>query len=200
MLFSMQRRLPALLRSTPFGTRTYFAHAWDRWETDLGLRLLRVLRPEAQARSLGSIHFAYWVLIPRRHMRRLLRASGYGEAALARHEMLFLSEFSGDWEDYLVAFNQVLISALDLAWGASVGWQKQMHVNDYLRFVRRYQLHGQHHFQAYGDEASVGDVRDALQVSEQLERFVWETDGRDAEEFAAAFKRLRIDLGSSLAA
>lgn len=200
---SMSRSAGRPLRTTPFGTRTHFKRPHQRRLTKVGLTILRILKPEAQARALESIHFAYWTMIPRKRMAQLLQACRPDrkrphKQQPVRDEMLFLSEFSGGWEDYLVSFNQVLISALDLAWGTATTWKRRMEVHDYLDFVRRFQLVAPHHMQAYGADASVQDVRDALQLSEELEQFVWEVQQLDAEQFAAALKRLRIAVGSRL--
>lgn len=192
---------PELLRTEAFGTRTYFASKKDRLVTAAKLALLRVLKSEEDARSLGSLHFASWVLVPRRKMERLrqLRARVVADPA-ARDQMLFMSDFSGDWEVYLVGFNRVLLSALDLAWGNSVGWRSPMELKDYLRFVEAHELRAQAYYSPYAHDASVSDVRSALLLSDEVERFAFEVADTSAERFGDAFRRLRIRLGTGLSA
>jgi len=187
-------------RTEAFGTRTYFGSRRARLSTAFRLLLLRALRPEQQARSLGSLHFAYWVLLPRERIARLQRAGGADASQPAPDQMLFMSDFSGDGEVYLVGFNRVLRAALDTVWASSVGWEPKMQPGRYLRYVRRYQMQRQYYCSAYGGEASVGDTRAAVFVSEELDRFAVETEGAPPDRFAAAFKQLRIRLGNSLAA
>jgi len=185
---------PAQQRSKPFGTRTWFATKLDRRLTQARLALLRVFKLEGDARSLSSLHFAYWVVLSRDKLSEL---SGVKHA---KDEMLFMSDFSGDWEVYLVGFNRLLMSALDLVWGRSLDWKRQMQVNDYLRFVRRHQLGHQYYFSPYMARATVDDVRSALEVSAALDNFVFDTRSVDAEQFAALFDELCMRLGTRLAA
>lgn len=199
MLQVLHSRPITVPRTTAFGTHTYFPTRWDCFLTAAKLRLLSSLKPEHDARSLGSLHFAYWTLLPRGRIAKLLGARGMG-ISRRLDQMLFLSDFSGDWEVYLVGFNKLLLSALDLAWGGSLGWKRKMELDDYLRFVRKHEITRQFHFQAYGEHASVEDVRCALHVSEELDRFVCEVHAADPARFDAAYRRLRIRLGSCLAA
>lgn len=197
----MNAAFAELSRTSPFGTQTFFRSEFGRVLTGLGLKLLGAVRPERDARSLNSLHFAYWVVVSRRRLRKILSAANprIDKSAL-RPQMLFLSEFSGDWEDYLLGFNRVLIQALDFVWGFSVDWQRNAKLSDYLEFVRRYQIVTRYHFQAYGRSASVHEVRDALHLSEVLERFALEVEGLEPSNFDAAYERLLVELGSSLAA
>lgn len=185
---------PTQQRSKPFGTRTLFASALDRRLTQARLALLRVLKLEGDARSLSSLHFAYWVVVSRDKLSQL---SGIKHS---NDEMLFMSDFSGDWEVYLVGFNRLLMSALDLVWGRSLEWKQKMQVNDYLRFVRKHQFGQQYSFSPYMSRATVDDVRSALEVSAALDKFVFDTRAVDAEQFAALFDELCMRLGTRLAA
>jgi hypothetical protein len=163
------------------------------------LTLLRILRTEADARSLGSLHFAYWVVVARKQIERLKPDAERVVADPAcRDQMLFLSDFSGDWEVYLVGFNRVLLAALDFAWGNSVGWKNNMQLKDYLQFVRKHELPQQYYFSTYETDATVEDVRCAMFLSEELDRFVFDVQGCSANDFADAFKQLLIRLGKCL--
>ena len=190
----MKPHASSLLRTKPFGTRTFFAKRTDRWLTGSLLSLLRAIKPEDDAHSLGSLHFAYWVLLPRELLARQRRQPAQ------KDEMLFLSDFSGDWEVYLVGFNRVLLSALDTAWGQAEHWVKNADVNTYLRFVRRFQLQPQYYVSPYTTRATVDDVRSALALTAELERFAWDTHAVDPQRFGHLFDELCTRLGNSLAA
>jgi hypothetical protein len=189
-------------RTAAFGTHTTFARAYGGLWASAKLSLLRIVKTERQARSLGSLHFAYWVRLPRRRLARLteLRRRAGAIAAPRRDQLLFLSDFSGDWEVYLAGFNRVLRHALDAVWNGSVGWKPEMELNEYLAYVRAHQVSAEAYFQAYGSSADVHDVRSALHVSEQLDRFAYDTDGElDPARFYEAYKQLLIRLGGHLA-
>jgi hypothetical protein len=190
---------PAVPRTDPFGIRTFFATRFGRTITELKLTLLDVVRSETDARSLGSLHFAYWTVLTRKHMSRLLPARDKADADMG-DQMLFLSDFSGDLEVYLVGFNVVLRSALDFAWSNSVAWKNRMGLNEYLAFVEKHRLSQPYYYSPYTLSASVDDIRSATLVSEQLERFVSDVRDVDANTFANAYKQLRIVLGNALTA
>jgi hypothetical protein len=191
-----------LQRTKPFGTRTYFAKTVDRLVTAVRLSALRFAKPEDDARSLGTLHFAYWLLLSRKQLQRLHSHDGSraGASGQVRDEMLFLSDFSGDWEEYLEGFNRNLLIALDTAWGRAVDWKQKMQVHDYLDFVRGHELQPQYYVSPYMTAASVDDVHSALYVSEELDRFAFDALGRDADSFGAMYEELCIVLGRCLAA
>jgi hypothetical protein len=98
---------------------------------------------------------------------------------------------------YLAGFNVALLRVLDLVWGNARGWQKDMRLGQYLEYIRAHQLHAPVYFQAYGERATVYDVRCALALSEALDRFAAEA-GRDEHEFEQAYSALLTDAGAWL--
>src|SRR4051794_14529373 len=84
-------------RSSAFGTRTGFKRPGGSISAALKFAALRITKPEHDARAIGSLHFAYWALLSRRRLAKLLRASGRTTAAPIRSQLLFFSDFSGDW-------------------------------------------------------------------------------------------------------
>jgi len=193
--------LPTALRSAAFGTHTSYKTVLGPPSARLKFGILRLFKTERDARELGSLHFAHWVVLPRSRVAALTRTRLPRAApAVRRGQLLFLSDFSGDWEDYLAGFNVVLLAALDLVWGDATGWKRKMALGEYLAYVRRHQLQALVYYQAYGDRATVHDVRCALHVSEQLERFALATDqAHDPQRFEHAFRHLIAELGGSLA-
>jgi hypothetical protein len=184
-------------RSSAFGTRTSFKWPGGSFTAALKLAALRTLKPEHDARQIGSLHFAYWALLSRRRLKKLLRASGQNTRAPIGSQLLFLSDFSGDWEVYLAGFNFVLLLVLDLVWGNATGWKHDMKLGEYLTYIREHQIVPPVYFQAYGDKATVYDVRCAIALSEQLDRFV-AAAGHDARSFDAAYSDLLMNAGTHL--
>lgn len=186
-----------LRRSSAFGTRTSFKRLGGSVVTKGLLSLLRALKPEHDARSIGSLHFAYWAVLPRRRLAKILAASGRKPNARIDDQLLFCSDFSGDWEVYLAGFNVALLIVLDLVWGNARGWKNDMKLAEYLAYIHEHELHAAAYFQAYGDRATVYDVRSALALSEALDRFVAEA-GTDEHDFERAYSALVTEAGAWL--
>jgi hypothetical protein len=183
-------------RSSAFGTRTSFKRPGGSISAAIKFGLLRTFKPEHDARQIGSLHFAYWALLSRRRIGKLLRASGRKQAAKGS-QLLFFSDFSGDWEVYLAGFNAVLLLVLDLVWGNASGWKNEMNLDQYLTYIREHQLLPPVYVQSYGDRATVYDVRCAIALSEQLDRFVADA-GHDERAFEAAYAELLMTAGTNL--
>jgi hypothetical protein len=94
----------------------------------------------------------------------------------------------------------VLISALDLAWGDCIDWQRKMAVAQYLKFVRCHQLPEQYYSSHYGAGASVDDARSALFVSSELESFSFHALAADPDRFEQLYEELRTRMGRCLVA
>lgn len=182
-------------RSSAFGTRTGFKWGAARFCSALEFGFLRTFKPEHDARAIGSLHFAYWVLVSRSELAKRLRASGH--AGRARDQLLFFSDFSGDWEVYLAGFNAKLLMVLDLVWGTAIGWKSRMKLDEYLRYIREHEILPPVYVQSYGDTATVWDVRCALALSDRLDQFASRASG-SAAEFEAAYSDLLSDMGTQL--
>jgi hypothetical protein len=184
-------------RSSAFGTRTGFKRPGGSISAGLKFAALRLFKPERDARAIGSLHFAYWALLSRGRIAKLLRASGQKAEAPVRSQLLFFSDFSGDWEVYLAGFNVVLLLVLDLVWGNATGWTKDMKLDQYLKYIREHQLIPPVYFQAYGDKATVYDVRCAIALSEELDKFVADA-GPDLRNFETAYADLLTNVGTRI--
>jgi Dyp-type peroxidase family len=188
------------VRTQAFGTRTTFRKPWGRAFTNARLLLLRVLRPERDARSLRSLHFARWFNVSGKTLQSLTRLRRVSE--VARDQDLFLSDFSGDGEFYLEGFNRVIRVALDIAWRDATDWKNQMALGEYLTFIKKYRLPAvaDAYVQSYGASASVHDVRASLRVSDALDQFVYATDAlSESDRFVEAYKQLCLELDPLLA-
>ncbi|MET0384818.1 MAG: hypothetical protein ABW321_02610 [Polyangiales bacterium] len=185
-------------RGVPFGIRTRFARHAGLSVNTLKLALVRLAKSERDARQLGSLHFAFWALISRAKLARLTPPN-HPRPRERRGQMLFLSDFAGDWEVYLAGFNTALRSALDLVWGNAEGWSYGMTLGQYLAFIRARQINADAYYQAYGNTATPHDVRSALALSEELDRFIALTlEELSPEQFNAAYHRFKVKVDSHL--
>jgi hypothetical protein len=182
-------------RSSAFGTRTGFKWPGASLSTALEFAFLRTFKPEHDARAIGSLHFAYWALLSRGRIAELLRASG--NSGRARTQLLFFSDFSGDWEVYLAGFNAKLLMVLDLVWGNATGWKPRMKLDEYLSYIREHEILPTAYIQSYGDTATVWDVRCALALSDRLDQFASRASA-GAAEFDAAYSDLLSEVGTQL--
>jgi hypothetical protein len=190
--------------SSGFGIRTHFKHRFGDLSAAVKFALLRATKPESDARELGSLHFAYWVLLSPRQRARLTQDERRWPRLRGSAELLFFSDFSGDWEVYLAGFNAALLMVLDLVWGNALGWKKNMQLHEYLSFIEAHELNAQPYFQAYGAEATVYDVRCSVDVSDRLDQFVGvllgdaQHGGRGAAQLAQTYTNLVTEVGGRL--
>jgi hypothetical protein len=184
-------------RSSAFGTRTSFKRPGGSAFTALQFAFLRAFKPEHDARAIGTLHFAYWALLSRGKFAKLLRASGQKPKGRIGSQLLFFSDFSGDWEVYLAGFNAVLLLVLDFVWGNATGWKTGMNLDEYLRYIREHEMLPLAYVQSYGDEATVYDVRCAIELAERLDRFATQVLANPAD-FEAAYADLLIHVGTQL--
>jgi len=183
-------------RTTAFGTVSEIRGVPWPQITRAVMTALRVFRPEQRAQQLAFLHYAHWIVIGRRDLDRLLRPRG-GRARGAH--LFFLSQFSGDWDDYLTAFSRVLDDAVDWAWRGVQGWPGATHLGAFIDYVAFHEIETQAFNPAYPDADAV-EVRAALHVRDALERLVFEIEGsNDDAAVRRAYDRLLLDLRADLA-
>jgi hypothetical protein len=194
---------PRPSRGVPFNTLSLVRRIVGAPVLSLALRALRVTRPDKVARQVGQLYFARWLLLSPRVVSEVSRVDGSDRH---RHYLLFISDFTGDLDEYLSAFARVLTPAMNLLWGFCEAWPGAARSSDFMRYVHTHQLVNQTYFTAYYD-ATVGDIRSALRVSKRIDEFVLEAgdliqckESQDADEsFQAAYHRLLMQMGGDLA-
>jgi hypothetical protein len=92
----------------------------------------------------------------------------------------------------------VLANPLDAVWSWNVGYPGARPVSRLKAYITQNQIESDHHYSAYAG-ASVRDVRAALRVHRELQRFAEETRGLRPDQFAAAFNRMLIGVQNDLA-
>jgi hypothetical protein len=170
----------------------------NRWATWFVRLLLRYFdwnkSTQAIAKHLSFLPFVHWVVVERDHFPRV--DDSQAAEALNYDYLFFLSTFNGPWGPYIDAFADVLVKALDVVWIWSVGYPGARPVTPLKAYIVRNQVESDHFYSAYPG-ASVRDVRAAIHLRDELERFAESTQGLSPDQFATEFDRLllRVEQG-----
>lgn len=136
--------------------------------------------------DLSFIHFARWVIIPRKGFRRLDKTQP--KESLAYNYMLFCSNFNGDWVQYIDAFSAVVPGGMDLIWRWSERYPMAKPITPFLAYIRRCQLDTDFYYGAYPG-ASASDIQSALKLTTALNALDLSTRALDAHTFDVALRR-----------
>jgi hypothetical protein len=156
----------------------------------------RIRQVQLDLTELSFIHFARWVIIERGRFPRVTPDQRPEE--LTYDYLLFESNFNGDWEKYIDAFSQVVPGGMDNIWRWSVKYPKSRPITPFLRYIRNCQFDTDYYYSAYPG-AATNDVRGALLLKEQFDKFVGESAVMTPEQFAAAYQRFTVDIQNCLA-
>ncbi|HJX84474.1 MAG TPA: hypothetical protein VJ723_09040 [Candidatus Angelobacter sp.] len=148
--------------------------------------------------DLSFIHFARWVIVPRRSFPHL--GGSQPQEDLRYDYLLFFSNFNGTWNQYIDAFSAVLSVGLNLIWDYSVNYPGSVPVTPFKRYISLCQFDTDYYYSAY-PYATTNDVKAALRVQAALDAFAQESAGMKPEEFARAYQRfvvtVQCDLGQT---
>ena len=136
--------------------------------------------------DLTFIHFARWVIIPRKHFKQL--APSQPAEHLKHDYMLFASNFNGDWAQYIDAFSAVVPGGMDLIWRWAERYPMAKPITPFLAYIRRCQIDTDYYYCAY-PEASTTDIRSALALRQALFAFDDASRGLDGDAFDRAYQR-----------
>jgi hypothetical protein len=148
------------------------------------------------AKALAFLPFVHWVVVKRNQLPHLDPTQP--RERLHYDYLFFLSTYTGPWGPYIDAFADVLADPLDAVWSWNVGYPGARPVSRLKAYITHNQIESDHHYSAYAG-ASVRDVRAALRVHRELQRFAEETRGLRPNQFAAAFNRMLIGIQNDLA-
>lgn len=149
------------------------------------------------AKQLSFLPFVHWVVVSRKQFPRLDPAQP--AETLSYDYLFFLSTFNGPWAPYIDAFADVLHGALDAVWFWSIGYPGAVPVTPLKDYIVRNQIESDHHYSAYPG-ASVRDVRSALLLQDELDRFAVRARSLAPEEFTDEFGRLLLRVQNCLGA
>lgn len=183
-------------RAYAFGTLST-VRRFRRLPLQAVLWCLRAANPDRVARELSFLHFAQWSLLPGSLVHVASAESG---DARKRHYLLFLSAFSGEWNESVQPWRRALTLALNSVWTHCEGWPGAEHSNAFRAYVDTHEVSADAYFDAYGN-ANAEDIRAALRLAHALEQFALESGAAgDARRFRHRYERLLVELGSDLAA
>ncbi len=135
--------------------------------------------------DLSFIHFARWTIVRRRNWANF---GGRQPSSWPRYNyILFCSNFNGDWEQYIEAFSEVVPDGMNLIWGSNIRFPGAKPITPFLQYIRQNQLDTDYYYTAYPG-ASATDIRGALDLSTNLDRFARTSLTRPPDEFRRAFE------------
>ena len=171
------------------------------WKTWLlrGFFLLIELFPRLNSAlpELSFIHFARWVIVPRRAFPRL--SEQQPKENLRYDYLLFFSNFNGTWNQYIDAFSAVLSKGLNGIWRWSEKFPGSVPVTPFKNFITRGQINTGYYYTAY-PHATTNDVKAAHRVTAALEELTKLSEGMPASEFAEAYLKFLLKVQGDLGA
>lgn len=148
--------------------------------------------------ELSFIHFARWVIVPRRKFPHV--DPGQPKEELRYDYMLFFSNFNGTWNQYIDAFSAVLSFGLNAIWHWSEKFPGSVPVTPFKQHIARCQFDTDYYYTAY-PYATTNDVKAAHRVQTALDSLVQSSAGQSAEEFERAYRKfvvaVQCDLGET---
>lgn len=148
--------------------------------------------------ELSFIHFARWVIVPRRKFPHV--DPGQPVEELRYDYMLFFSNFNGTWNQYIDAFSAVLSTGLNAIWRWSEKFPGSVPVTPFKQHIARCQFDTDYYYTAY-PYATTNDVKAAHRVQTELDALVQSSAGQSAEEFERAYRKfvvaVQCDLGET---
>jgi hypothetical protein len=172
------------------------------WKTPilkLFFLLLGAVKPlQNDLKNLSFIHFARWVVIRRNQFPHFGNKQPREE--LRYDYLVFFSNFNGTWNQYIDAFSAVLSKGLDLIWRWSEKYPGSTPVTAFKRYIALVQFDTDYYFNVY-PRASTNDVKAALRVQDELDRFADASQALSPADFEKAWLeflvRVQNDLGST---
>ena len=172
------------------------------WKTPilkLFFLLLGAVKPlQNDLKNLSFIHFARWVVIRRNQFPHL--ADKQPSEELRYDYLVFFSNFNGTWNQYIDAFSAVLSKGLDLIWRWSEKYPGSRPVTAFKRYIALVQFDTDYYYNVY-PRASTNDVKAALRVQDELDRFADASQSLSPADFEKAWLeflvRVQNDLGST---
>lgn len=172
------------------------------WKTPilkLFFLLLGAVKPlQNDLKNLSFIHFARWVVIRRNQFPHL--ADKQPSEELRYDYLVFFSNFNGTWNQYIDAFSAVLSKGLDLIWRWSEKYPGSRPVTAFKRYIALVQFDTDYYYNVY-PRASTNDVKAALRVQDELDRFADASQALSPADFEKAWLeflvRVQNDLGST---
>ena len=163
------------------------------WKTPilrLAFFILGAIKPlQNDLKNLSFIHFARWVLVPRRSFPHLDEKQP--RENLRYDYLLFFSNFNGTWNQYIDAFSAVLYNGLDLIWRWSEKYPGSRPVTGFKRYIALVQFDTDYYYNAY-PRATTNDVKAALRVQDAMNEFAQRSLSLPPAEFEKAWTEFLV--------
>jgi len=171
------------------------------WKTPI-LRLfffiLGLIKPlQKDLKGLSFIHFARWVVIPRKRFPHL--GGSQPRENLRYDYLLFFSNFNGTWNQYIDAFSAVLYQGLDAIWRWSEKYPGSRPVTGFKQYIALVQFDTDYYYNVY-PHAATNDVKAALSVNQALTAFAQRSESLSPQEFEGAWLAFRATVAPDLGA
>jgi hypothetical protein len=136
-----------------------------------------------RVRALRFIHASHFGLI-----RRFPRQ---GQPADDVHKclLLFVSDYDGDFAEYIDGFSALIPTGMKLFWGTSYGFPGPLPVTPFKEYVAVNDFHADHAYTAHPD-ASTRTIVAALAFRELYERFQKTAHTLSPEDFEDEYRKL----------
>lgn len=172
---------------TPIGSRLRWLNRW--------IFLFVRSFPGTLAGLLGLqfIHFARWVIIPRKAWPNL----GEEAETLERDAMLFLSNFNGTWDQYIDAFADGIPTGLDLLWYKNARYPGSVPITPFKNYIRANQIDCDFYYNATPG-AAYRDIMSALRVRRALIELAPIHANTTPEVFATLFREKLLSVQNDL--
>ena len=189
---------------TNINGKTYAMNAitpMQPWKTPI-LRLLfwllGLIKPlQKDLINLSFIHFARWVIVPRRRFPSLdARAQ---QKPLRYDYLLFFSNFNGTWDQYIDAFSAVLSRGLNAIWMWSEKFPGAVPVTPFKQYIDRVQFDTDYYYSAY-PLSTTNDVKAAHRVTDALDSFEQSSANLPPDDFAKAYRKFLVQVQADLGA
>ena len=161
--------------------------------------VLGLVKPlQSDLKNLSFIHFARWVVVPRKGFPRL---SEKQPAENLRYDyLIFFSNFNGTWNQYIDAFSAVLSIGLNLIWWWSEKYPGAVPVTPFKDYINRVQFDTDYYYNSY-PRAATNDVKAALRVQDAVDEFAKTSQSLTLGDFEKAYVEFLVkvqpDLGST---
>ena len=153
---------------------------WLRLVFAIGSQTNLFVRPLIEMRVIA---LGRWTLLPRRERPDAL---------------LFETNWSGAWENYIDDFARVMPMQWRSIWTGAAGFPGPKPVSDLLRYIAAHDHGADHFYSGYREGATTQGVAAALALQPRLERFVRDVQGVAPDEFARRWQRFLTDVQQEL--
>ncbi len=158
--------------------------------------ILGLIKPLQSALvNLSFIHFARWVIVPRRRFPRL--SEQQPKEHLRYDYLLFFSNFNGTWNQYIDAFSDVLSAGLNAIWRWSEKFPGAVPVTAFKDYISRVQFQTDYYYDAY-PRATTNDVKAAHRVQAAFDDLARRNLGMSTDDFAKAYLQFRVQVQRDL--